>query len=152
MTGSSPPNTQRPSLPLRSDFRHFEALATRWMDCDRYGHVNNVVYYSYFDTAVNRCLIHAGALDPDKGTVIGLVVETGCSYFSSILFPQDIEVGIRVACIGSSSVRYELGIFAAGAATCCASGHFVHVYVDHETRRPAELPKILRQFLEQLRD
>lgn len=119
------------------------------MDCDVYGHVNNVIYYSYFDTAVNRYLVRAGALDANQGAVIGLVVETGCHYFAPIHFPADIEVGMRVVHIGSS-VRYELGIFLCGQQQCCAQGHFVHVYVDRERRRPVALPSSLRVALEPL--
>jgi acyl-CoA thioester hydrolase len=110
------------------------------MDNDVYGHVNNVVYYSYFDTAVNRFLIEAGVLDIHRGTVIGLVVETQCNYFSPLQFPQALEAGLRVAHLGRSSVRYEVGLFEQGAAVTAAAGHFVHVYVDRETRRPTPLP------------
>jgi acyl-CoA thioester hydrolase len=113
------------------------------MDNDVYGHVNNVQYYSFFDTAVNRYLIAAGALDIHAGAVIGLVVETHCNYFAPLAFPQDVEAGIRVAQRGRSSVRYEIGLFAPGAALAAATGHFVHVYVDRATRRPVALPAAL---------
>ena len=136
-------STSRPAAEPRSAYRHFTPLQTRWMDNDAYGHLNNVVYYSLFDTAVNRYLIEAGALDVQQGAVIGLVVETHCNYFSSVGFPQPLEAGLRVAHRGTSSVRYELGIFAVGEATTAARGHFVHVYVDRESRRPAPLPPAL---------
>jgi acyl-CoA thioester hydrolase len=140
----------RPQPDGREAYRHFAPLATRWMDNDAYGHLNNVVYYSLFDTAVNRYLVEAGALDIQRGTTIGLVVETHCNYFASIEFPQMVEAGIRVAHRGSSSVRYEIGIFAAGAPSCAARGHFVHVYVDRETRRPVPLPGALLTALKPL--
>jgi acyl-CoA thioester hydrolase len=120
------------------------------MDNDVYGHVNNVVYYSWFDTAVNAHLIEQGALDIHHGEVIGLVVETQCNYFAPLAFPQTIHAGIRVARLGSSSVRYEVGLFAEGADTCAARGHFVHVYVDRTTRRPVPLPIALKTVLETL--
>ena len=120
------------------------------MDNDVYGHVNNVVYYSFFDTAVNRYLIEAGALDIHAGAVIGLVVETQCHYFEPLAFPQRIEAGLRVAHRGRSSVRYEVGLFAQGAATSAACGHFIHVYVDRDTRRPTALPAALQAALQPL--
>lgn len=141
----------RPTPEPRSAFRHFLQIPTRWMDNDVYGHVNNVVYYSFFDTAVNRYLIEAGALDIEHGEVIGLVIETQCNYFSSLTFPQTVEAGLRVAHIGRSSVRYEIGLFAPGEALCAARGHFVHVYVDRGSRRPCELPSAYLQALEALR-
>ena len=140
----------RPQPDGRDAYRHFAPMATRWMDNDAYGHLNNVVYYSLFDTAVNRYLIEAGALDIHRGEVIGLVVETHCNYFASIEFPQSVEAGLRVAHLGSSSVRYEIGIFAAGAPLAAARGHFVHVYVDRATRRPASLPPALVRALKEL--
>ena len=124
----------------RTHYRHFSALSTRWMDNDIYGHLNNVVYYSLFDSAVNRYLIEAGVLDIRAGVVIGLVVETHCNYFAPLAFPQPIEAGLRVARIGTTSVRYEIGLFAEGAPLSAASGHFVHVYVDRASRRPTLLP------------
>ena len=127
----------------RDAYRHFSSISTRWMDNDAYGHINNVVYYSYFDTVVNRYLIEAGALDVERSPVIGLVVETHCNYFASLAFPQTVEAGLRVAHLGSSSVRYEIGLFGAGEPLAAACGHFVHVYVDRVTRRPAPLPPAL---------
>ena len=133
--------TARPQPDSREAYPRFVPLTTRWMDNDLYGHLNNVVYYSLFDTAVNSLLIEAGALDLHAGGVIGLVVETHCNFFESLAFPQRIEAGVRVAHQGRSSVRYEIGLFAEGVATCAARGHFVHVYVDRDSRRPvAALP------------
>ena len=134
----------------RSHYRRFMPLTTRWMDNDAYGHLNNVVYYSLFDTVVNRTLIEAGALDIERGQVIGLVVETHCNYFASLAFPQSVDAGLRVASIGSSSVRYDIGLFGAGAELAAACGHFVHVYVDRTTRRPVALPDQLKTTLQGL--
>ncbi|MBI5274972.1 MAG: acyl-CoA thioesterase [Burkholderiales bacterium] len=141
----------RPQPETRSAYKAFRRIGTRWMDNDAYGHVNNVVYYSWFDTVVNAHLIEQGALDIQLSPVIGLVIETHCNYFSSIEFPQDVEAGLRVAQAGRSSVRYEVGLFAAGEPLTAAKGHFVHVYVDRVTRRPAPLPARLREVLEALR-
>ncbi len=118
------------------------------MDNDVYGHVNNVVYYSWFDTAVNAWLIEQGALDIHAGEVIGLVIETQCNYFAPLAFPQTIEAGLRVAHLGSSSVRYEVGLFAQGEPLTAACGHFIHVYVDRQTRRPVPLPPSLKTVLQ----
>ena len=134
----------------RSSYRHFSSQATHWMDNDAYGHVNNVVYYSLFDTAVNRYLIESGVLDIEHGAVIGLVVETHCNDFHPLSFPQVIDVGLRVARIGSSSVRYEIGLFGAHALLSAARGHFVHVYVDRDSRKPTALPSPLTQALQGL--
>lgn len=139
---------ERPERQVRAAYRVFRPITTRWMDNDAYGHVNNVVYYSWFDTAVNALLIEQGLLDINAGTTIGLVIETRCNYFEPLAFPQAIEAGVRVAHLGRSSVRYEIGIFAAGQDACAAAGHFVHVYVDRQTRRPVSLPVPLQQFLE----
>ena len=132
----------------RDGFRHYTPITTRWSDNDVYGHVNNVVYYSWFDTAVNAWLIERGALDIHGGGVIGLVIETQCNYFAPLSFPQTIEAGLRVAHLGSSSVRYEVGLFAQGEPLAAACGHFVHVYVDRETRRPVPLPEVLKTTLQ----
>lgn len=143
--------TVRPQPDGREAYARFVPLTTRWMDNDVYGHLNNVVYYSLFDTAVNSLLIEAGALDIHGGAVIGLVVETHCNFFESLAFPQRIEAGVRVAQQGRSSVRYEIGLFAEGAPLCAARGHFVHVYVDRDSRRPvAELPAAYLQTLKAL--
>ena len=135
----------------RSAFKSYRNISTRWMDNDAYGHVNNVVYYQWFDTVVNAHLIENGALDIHHGETIGLVVETHCNFFSSLAFPQTVQAGIKVGRIGSSSVRYEVGIFAEDAALTAAHGHFIHVYVDKLTRRPvSQLPAALLNVLEKL--
>ena len=131
----------------RSDYRVHRLIPTRWMDNDTYGHVNNVVYYSWFDTVVNAWLIEQGLLDIHHGNPIGLVVETGCRYNRSVAFPEIVEAGLRIAKLGNSSVRWEVGLFTAGHEAPAAEGHFVHVYVDRETRRPAPLPDAWRQAL-----
>jgi acyl-CoA thioester hydrolase len=148
-SSSSKPVAKPAPLP-RSAYRVFQPITTRWMDNDVYGHVNNVVYYSWFDTAVNAHLIEQGVLDIHHGETIGLVVETQCNYFAPLAFPQTIEAGIRVAHRGSSSVRYEVGLFAQGEPLTAARGHFVHVYVNKETRRPQALPEPFIQVLETL--
>ncbi len=135
----------------RDAYRVFRAIGTRWMDNDVYGHVNNVVYYSWFDTAVNAYLIEQGALDIHQGETIGLVIETQCNYFAPLAFPQTIEAGLRVARLGESSVRYEVGLFAQGAPMSAACGHFIHVYVGRDDRRPRPLAPRLREVLEGLR-
>ena len=140
----------KPAAAPRTAYRHFLPITTRWMDNDVYGHVNNVVYYSYFDTVVNEYLIRAGVLDVEHGETIGLVVETQCSYFAPLVFPERVEAGLRVMRLGSTSVRYEVGLFKEGDAQAVAQGHFVHVYVDRATRRPVELPAALRAALEPL--
>ncbi|TCG05939.1 thioesterase [Paraburkholderia steynii] len=140
----------KPAPAPRTAYPHFLSIATRWMDNDVYGHVNNVVYYSYFDTVVNEYLIRSGVLDIERGTTIGLVVETQCNYFAPIVFPDRIDAGLRVVRLGTSSVRYEVGLFREGDAEPAAQGHFVHVYVDRETRRPVALPDRLRAALEPL--
>ena len=142
-------NIPKPLPELRSAYRVFRPIATRWMDNDAYGHVNNVVYYSWFDTAVNAYLIENGALDIHAGETIGLVIETHCNYFAPLAFPETVHVGIRVARLGTSSVRYEVGIFGDADQTA-AKGHFVHVYVDKLTRRPVALPPKLKTVLETL--
>ncbi len=140
----------RPTSEPRSSYLAFIPITTRWMDNDVYGHVNNVVYYSWFDTAVNGHLIAQGALDIHSGSTIGLVVETQCHYFSPIAFPQKVTAGIRVAHVGKSSVRYEVGLFADDETQCAAKGHFVHVYVARESRRPVALPSELQRVLQAL--
>lgn len=132
----------------RSDYKHFHAITTRWMDNDAYGHVNNVVYYSWFDTAVNQFLIAQGALDIEKSQVIGLVIETQCNYFAPLAFPDEVTAGVRVTRLGNSSVRYEVGIFRQDEQTAAAQGHFVHVYVDRDSRRPTALPEKMRSVLQ----
>jgi acyl-CoA thioester hydrolase len=140
-----------PTPQRRSDFPHHLPIATRWMDNDVYGHVNNVVYYSYFDTVINRWLIDEGGLDIAAGATIGLCVESRCAYLRAVAFPDALEAGLRVAHLGRSSVRYEIAIFAVGEETAVAQGDFVHVFVDRARRRPAEIPPRLRAALERLR-
>ncbi len=135
---------------MRERYHHFLSVPTRWIDNDVYGHVNNVVYYSYFDTVVNGYLISTGVLDIGKSRVIGLVVETQCRYFKPITFPDAVHAGLRVARLGKSSVRYEIGIFRNDEETAAAQGHFVHVYVDRERRRPTKLPLEMREALERI--
>jgi acyl-CoA thioester hydrolase len=145
--------TEAPAKPQpapRSAYKVFRTISTRWMDNDAYGHVNNVVYYSWFDTVVNAHLIEQGALDIHHGETIGLVIETQCNYFAPIEFPQTVEAGLRVAHMGRSSVRYEVGLFVQGEPLTAAKGHFIHVYVERESRRPAHLPAKLKSVLEAL--
>ena len=144
------PAPVRPQPAPRSAYKAFRSISTRWADNDVYGHVNNVVYYGWFDTAVNAHLIEQGALDIHHGQTIGLVVETQCHYFAPLAFPQTVEAGLRVARIGGTSVRYEIGLFAQGADLTAARGHFIHVYVDKTSRRPVPLPARLRDVRETL--
>jgi acyl-CoA thioester hydrolase len=141
----------RPTPDPRSRYRVFRSIPTRWADNDVYGHINNVVYYGWFDTAVNALLIERRALDIHQGETIGLVVETQCNYFAPLAFPQTVEAGIRVGQAGTSSVRYEIALFAEGAEAAAAQGHFIHVYVDRVTQRPVQLTAALRAVVDQLR-
>ncbi|MGH6880301.1 acyl-CoA thioesterase [Hypericibacter sp.] len=134
----------------RAAYRHFLAIPTRWMDNDVYGHVNNVVYYSYFDTVVNKWLIDSGLLDFLRSETIGLVVETSCSYFRPIAFPDAIAAGLRVAHLGRSSVHYEVGLFRNDESTVAAAGHFIHVYVDRASNRPVAIAEAMRDALQAL--
>jgi acyl-CoA thioester hydrolase len=131
----------------RAAFPHFLEISTRWMDNDVYGHVNNVVYYSFFDTVVNRYLIDNGALDYRDGKVIGLVVETRCSYFKPISYPDRVTAAVSVEHLGTSSVRYRVAVFRNDDDDAAAQGHFVHVYVDRASSRPVPLPDVLRKAL-----
>jgi acyl-CoA thioester hydrolase len=140
----------RPEPSPRSAYRTFRTITTRWMDNDIYGHMNNVVHYSLFDTAVNGWLIERGALDIHAGDQIGLVVETGCRYFSELAFPDVVTAGLRVAKLGGSSVRYEVGLFRNAEELAAAEGFFIHVYVDRQSRRPKPLNPRLRQVLEEI--
>jgi acyl-CoA thioester hydrolase len=134
------------ALPTRADYRFFLAIPTRWMDNDIYGHVNNVTYYSYFDTVVARFLLGEGAINLVDSPVIGVVVETQCRFHAPIAFPEAVTAGLRVERVGNTSIRYGIGIFRAEEETVSAEGHFVHVYVDRATqRRPTPLPDRLRQ-------
>lgn len=136
--------------PTRDDYADFYQIQTRWMDNDMYGHMNNVVHYSLFDTAVNGWLISKGALDPNNSPTIGLVVETGCKYYAEMGFPDLVTAGIRIAKLGNSSVRYEVGLFRNDDEQAAAEGHFTHVYVDRETRRPTPIEAERRAILMQL--
>ena len=136
--------------PTRDQYAVMRPIPTRWADNDVYGHVNNAAYYGFFDTAVNAWLIERGLLDTAASDAIGLVVETGCRYHTSLSFPETIEAALRVARLGTSSVRYELALFSEGEADAAADGHFVHVYVDRETRRPTPIPADIRTALEGL--
>ena len=132
------------------DYPHSLIIPTRWADNDVYGHINNAVYYFYFDTVVNRFLIDNGLLEIGKSDVIGLVVETGCSYFAPASFPDDIKAALRVAKLGNSSVTYEIALFKNDDTTAAAQGHFVHVYVDEKTRRPVAIDENMRKTLSTL--
>jgi acyl-CoA thioester hydrolase len=134
--------------PNRCDYRHFYPITTRWSDNDLYGHVNNVVYYSYFDSAANRYLIEEGGLDIHEGDIVGFVVSSGCDYHAPIAYPDRIEAGLRVDRLGNSSVQYGIAIFRAGEAAAVAHGHFVHVFVDRASNRSVAIPPHLRQALE----
>ena len=135
---------------IRANYRHFQIIPTRWADNDVYGHVNNVVYYEYFDTLVNRFYIDEGGLDIHGAPVIGLVVETTCRYHQPLAYPDAIDAGLRVGRLGNSSVRHEIGLFRQGEDAVAATGHFVHVFVDRATRRPAPIPPRIRAALERL--
>jgi len=134
----------------RDDYRGFLPITTRWMDNDVYGHVNNVTYYAYFDTAANTWLIREGGLDIHGGKVIGLVVSSGCEYRAPVAFPDAIEAGLAVERLGRSSVRYRIGIFRNSEAEACAFGHFTHVFVDRQSRSAVEIPARLRKALSRL--
>jgi len=140
----------KPDALGRDAYRHFLSIPTRWIDNDVYGHVNNVVYYSYFDTVVNEYLLRTGVLDFESSDAIGLVVETQCNYFASVAFPDRVDAGLRVTKAGTSSVRYGIGLFREGEALPAAQGHFVHVYVDRTTRRPKALSEAMRAALASL--
>jgi acyl-CoA thioester hydrolase len=140
----------RPVPAARADFRAFFPIITRWSDNDVYGHVNNVIYYSWFDTAVNRFLIESGVLDIAHSPVIGVVAETGCRYHASIAYPDRVTIGLRVARLGTSSVRYEVAAFREEAERAAAEGHFVHVYVDRATMRPRPIPPEARAAMERI--
>lgn len=142
--------TERATPNRRENYAYFQTMTTRWMDNDSYRHMNNTTYYSFFDTIVNQYLIECGVLDIDKSDVIGLVAETMCSYFKPLGFPSKVTVGLRVGRLGSSSVRYEIGLFQDDANDASAQGHFVHVYVDRASGRPVPLPGVLREVVSRL--
>ena len=135
----------------RADYPHFLAIPTRWMDNDIYGHVNNVVYYSYFDTVINEYLVREGGLDIHGGAVVGVCAESRCNFRDSFAFPETVEAGLRVGHLGRRAVRYEIGLFKAGAAEPAAEGHFVHVFVDRATMTPVAIPEPIRTALERLK-
>ena len=140
----------RQSPGRRSDYLYFSEINTRWMDNDIYGHVNNVVYYSFFDTAIAQLLMSRGGLDPWSAGVVGMAVENGCRYHSSIAYPDRVIAGVRVAHLGNSSVRYEIGIFRNDDDSAAAEGHFVHVFVTRNDQRPTPIPGGIREALEPL--
>lgn len=141
---------ERPQSRPRSYYKAWRTIPTRWMDNDVYGHVNNVVFYSWFDTAVNAWLVEQGLLDIERGERIGLVVETNCRYFRPVAFPQEIQAGVAVPRIGNSSVTYDIGLFVGGEPEPAAEGFFVHVYVDRTARRPRPLDDQWREILQQI--
>ncbi len=145
----APTPGRRPAL-IRSELRHFSEVTTRWTDNDVYGHVNNAIYYEYFDSAVNRYLTEVGTLDIHGGSVIGLVVESSCRYHAPLAYPERLEVGVRVDRLGTSSVTYGVAVFALGADAAAADGTFIHVFVDRTTRRPTPIPERLRTALQAL--
>jgi acyl-CoA thioester hydrolase len=140
----------RKSPPVRADYRHCARITTRWYDNDVYRHINNTVYYSFFDTVIGEYLVREGGLDPEAGEVIGLAVETHCEFHRPVAFPHVVEAWLRVGRLGTSSVRYEIGIFVEGEEGCAAHGHFVHVFVNRADNRPAPLPPAIRTALERL--
>ena len=145
----SKPERQLPAK--RASFKHFRIIPTRWMDNDLYGHVNNVTYYSYFDTIINRYLIDPGGLDIHNCPLVGVAVETMCRFHKSFTYPEDVEAALRVGHLGSSSVRYELGLFGVGEDEARADGHFIHVFVDRHTMRPAPMAAQMRDALARLK-
>lgn len=135
------------TIPKRSDYKFFYPINTRWSDNDVYGHVNNVIYYSYFDTAANRYLIEEGGLDISDGEIVGFVVNSGCEYHAPISYPEPVEAGLRVEKLGNSSVRYGIAIFKVGVVEAVAHGHFVHVFVDRQANKSVSIPENLREAL-----
>jgi len=142
---------QKPQI-TRAEYPHFTTLATRWMDNDVYGHINNALYYAFFDTAINQYLIAEGGQDITSGEVIAFAAESQCQYLQALAFPDAIEVGLRVGKLGNSSVRYELALFKQGETFAAAAGYFVHVFVDRQTRRPVPMPERIRAALERISD
>lgn len=134
----------------RQRYPHFLAIPTRWMDNDIYGHVNNVVYYSYFDTVINEYLIRQGGLDIAAGAIIGVCVESTCRFHHELTFPEEVDAGLRVGKLGNTSARYEIGLFRQGEDKPAATGHFVHVFIDRQSRRPEAIPVKIREALARL--
>ena len=151
MSGARETGSAMSEIETRARYPHFLTIPTRWMDNDIYGHVNNVVYYSYFDTVINAYLIGPGGLDIHGGTVVGVCAESSCRYRAAFAFPEPVEAGLRVGHLGRSSVRYEIGLFKAGEERAAAQGHFVHVFVDRESRAPVPIPEGIREALERIR-
>ena len=141
--------SQKPQI-SRAEYPHYTSLPTRWMDNDIYGHVNNALYYAFFDTAINEYLIAEGGLDITAGTVVAFAAESQCQYFRPLAFPGVIEIGLRVGKLGNSSVRYELALFKQGEPLASAAGYFVHVFVDRETQKSVPMPTAIRATLERL--
>lgn len=144
-------STPDPPAPTRADYPHVSSLTTRWKDNDVYGHVNNIEYYGFFDSVINAYLIREGGLDIHRGDVIGLCAESHCSFQAAMEFPDTVDACLRVGRLGTSSVTYELALFRTGDETVAATGWFVHVFVDRETRRPVPMPAGVRTCLEALR-
>ncbi len=144
-------DSDRPAPPTRAHFVRFIPYATRWSDNDAYGHLNNVVYYALFNSAVNAILIEAGLLDPASSPIIGLVVESSCRFYASLTYPEPAEVGVTVEHLGRSSVRYHLAVFKAGAPHAAAAGRYTHVYVERANGRPVPIPEPHRRLMEALR-
>ena len=142
--------SEKKTRATRGDYPHFLSIPTRWMDNDIYGHVNNVVYYSYFDTVINEYLIRAGGLDIHEAEVIGVCAESACKYYEGLTFPEVIEAGLRVGHLGNRAVRYEIGLFKAGTEEAAAHGHFVHVFVERATMKAVPIPDGIRAALERL--
>jgi acyl-CoA thioester hydrolase len=149
-TSAGKPTAARPRISRRGEYGHFLDIPTRWMDNDVFGHVNNVVYYSWFDTLINRYLIEHGGFDYKSGPVIGFAVESLCRYHKAFAYPETVEAGLRVGKLGTSSVRYEVGLFGAGEDEARAEGHFVHVFVERASERPTAIPEPLRGALARL--
>jgi acyl-CoA thioester hydrolase len=150
MSSATPATPPASNPPGRADYAHFLSIPTRWMDNDVYGHVNNVVYYSYFDTVINEHLIRDGGLDIHDGSVVGYCVESQCRYLAPLAFPETIDAGLRVGHLGKSSVRYEIALFRQGDEAPAAVGHFVHVFVAREENKPTAIPPAIRACLERL--
>ena len=142
----------KPQVPSREDYKVFYPITTRWADNDIYGHVNNVTYYSYFDTAANRYLIEEGGLDISDGRIVGFVVNSGCEYHAPITYPESVEAGLRVDRMGNSSVQYGIAIFKEGQQQAAAHGHFVHVFVARAENKSVPIPENLRSALQRLQD
>ncbi len=140
-------NTANPTGLTRTDYRHFLPIQSRWNDMDKYGHINNMVYYGYFDTIVTDYIVRVGKLDTDRSPAVALVIESHCNYHRPIAFPTIVECGLRIGKLGNSSVRYEIGVFSAGADAIAADGHFIHVFVDRDTLRPTPIPTSMRDAL-----